>query len=379
MATIISLKKEEKLAILKVMIETNNHYSNKGLPKAFEFIQDTANYFRLSSNDISEVYSLDSNDIKNILKESFGKSLDKESFFKQLMNYMLIVGQNVDYRNGRKRWGYINLLTDGCLSSNFIFTYATNPLKDFDWYLIHDEQSCQKLTTQLGSINHSTRLSVEQLDPSIIFQPNPNERNDQHSNNKIAKYTDATKEKLAILRFLFELNNRFALSKGSEFIQDTANYLGITRIKKKAHLMTLDDAKNILGKALEYDFDKGKFVRDLFDYYLKNPELGTNAQKKLFKEAATIIGRNIYSYYSGTTENPLTNSDFRLIKKDDINTFTIRYNVKDLDNSLPEERTLRTEPPKTKSQPIVRNEPVISNKRDSSYSHEIKEILYKDL
>ncbi|MBQ1973252.1 MAG: hypothetical protein II222_02725, partial [Paraprevotella sp.] len=362
MATIISLKKEEKLAILKVMIETNNHYSNKGLPKAFEFIQDTANYFRLSSNDISEVYSLDSNDIKNILKESFGKSLDKESFFKQLMNYMLIVGQNVDYRNGRKRWGYINLLTDGCLSSNFIFTYATNPLKDFDWYLIHDEQSCQKLTTQLGSINHSTRLSVEQLDPSIIFQPNPNERNDQHSNNKIAKYTDATKEKLAILRFLFELNNRFALSKGSEFIQDTANYLGITRIKKKAHLMTLDDAKNILGKALEYDFDKGKFVRDLFDYYLKNPELGTNAQKKLFKEAATIIGRNIYSYYSGTTENPLTNSDFRLIKKDDINTFTIRYNVKDLDNSLPEERTLRTEPPKTKSQPIVRNEPVISNK-----------------
>lgn len=378
MGTIISLKKEEKLAILKVMIETNNHYSNKGLPKAFEFIQDTANYFRLSSNDISEVYLLDSNDIKNILKESFRKSLEKENFFKQLMNYMLIAGQNVDYRNGRKRWGYINLLTDSCLSSNFIFTYATNPLKSFDWYLIHNEQSNQKMTTQLENVNHSARLSVEQY-PSIIFQPKSNARNDQPSNDKIAKYTDATKEKLAILRFLFELNNRFALSKGSEFIQNTANYLGIARIKKKAHLMTLDDAKNILGRALENDSDKKWFVESLFNYFLRNTELGTNAQKRVFKDAASIIGKNIYSIYSQSTDNPLTNSNFRLINKDDINTFTIRYNVKDFNNSLPEERTLRTEPPKTKSQPIVRNEPVISNKRDSSYSHEIKEILYKDL
>lgn len=378
MGTIISLKKEEKLAILKVMIETNNHYSNKGLPKAFEFIQDTANYFRLSSNDISEVYLLDSNDIKNILKESFRKSLEKENFFKQLMNYMLIAGQNVDYRNGRKRWGYINLLTDSCLSSNFIFTYATNPLKSFDWYLIHNEQSNQKMTTQLENVNHSARLSVEQ-DPSIIFQPKSNARNDQPSNDKIAKYTDATKEKLAILRFLFELNNRFALSKGSEFIQNTANYLGIARIKKKAHLMTLDDAKNILGRALENDSDKKWFVESLFNYFLRNTELGTNAQKRVFKDAASIIGKNIYSSYSQTTDNPLTNSNFRLINKDDIDTFTIRYNVKNFNNSLPEERTLRTELPKTKSQPIVRNEPVISNKRDSSYSHEIKEILYKDL
>ena len=99
----------------------------------------------------------------------------------------------------------------------------------------------------------------------------------------------------------------------------------------------------------------------------------------MFKDAASIIGKNIYSSYSQTTDNPLTSSYFRLIKKDDINTFTIRYNVKDFDNSLPEERTLRTEPPKTKSQPIVRNEPVISYKKDSPYSHEIKEILYKDL
>ena len=379
MATIISLKKEEKLAILKVMIETNNHYSNKGLPKAFEFIQDTANYFRLSSNDISEVYLLDSNDIKNILKKSFGKSLEKENFFKQLMNYMLIVGQDVDYRNGRKKWGYINLLTGGCLSSNFIFAYATNPLKNYDWYLIHDEQSNQKMSTQLKNVNHSVRLSAEQLYPSIIFQPNSNARNDQPSNDKIAKYTDATKEKLAILRFLFELNNQFASSKGSEFIQNTANYLGIDRIKKKAHLMTLDDAKNILGTALENDADKKWFVNSLFNYFLRNTELGTNAQKRVFKDAASIIGKNIYSSYSQTSSNPLTNSYFRLIKKDDINTFTIRYNVKDLDNSLPEERTLRTEPQKTKKQPIVRNEPIISNKSDSMYSHEIKEILYKDL
>lgn len=378
MATIISLKKEEKLAILKIMIETNNHYSNKGLPKAFEFIQDTANYFRLSSDDISEVFLIDSNDIRNILKESFGKSLDKEIFFKQLMNYMLIVGQNVDYRNGRKRWGYINLLTDGCLSSNFIFTYANNPLKNVDWYLIHDEQSNQKKTVQLGNVNHSIIQPVEQLNSSIIYQSCPNVKNDQPSNDKIAKYTDATKEKLAILRFLFELNHRFALSKGSGFIQDTANYLGIARIKKKAHLMTLDDAKNILGRTIENDSSKKWFVESLFNYFLRNPELGTNAQKKLFKDAILIIGKNIYSNYSQTTDNPLTNSNFRLIKKDDINTFTIRYNTKN-GNYIPEERTLRTESPKTKSQSIVRNEPNISNKKDSSYSHEIKEILYKDL
>ena len=379
MAIIISLKKEEKLAILKIMIEINNHYSNRGLPKAFEFIQDTVNFFKLSSSDVSEVYLLDFKAMRNILKESFGKSLDKENFFKQLMNYMLIVGQNVDYRNGRKRWGYINLLTDGCLSSNFIFTYVTNPLKNCDWCLMHDKQSNQKTTAQLGHINHSTRQPLKQLKSSIIFQPSLNAKNDQPSNDKIAKYTDATKEKLAILKFLFELNNRFALSKGSEFIQDTANYLGIARIKRKAHLITLDDAKNILARTLENDSDKKCFVDSLFNYFLRSPELGTNAQKKRFKEAATIIGKNIYSSYSQTTDNPLTNSEFRLIKKDDINTFVIRHNIKNLDYSLPEKRTLRTETPKTKCQPIERNEFVISNKRDSSYSYEIKEILYKDL
>ena len=123
MATIIYFTKEERLAMLKIMIEINNHYCNRGLPKAFEFIQDTANYFKLSTNDISAAYLLDSKDVKNILEESFRKSLDKENFFRQLICYMLITGQNVDFRNGRKRWGYINMLVDECLSSKFSFAY----------------------------------------------------------------------------------------------------------------------------------------------------------------------------------------------------------------------------------------------------------------
>ena len=47
MATIISLKEKEKLAILKIMIDINNYYSER-LPKAFKVIQKTAHFLVLT-------------------------------------------------------------------------------------------------------------------------------------------------------------------------------------------------------------------------------------------------------------------------------------------------------------------------------------------
>lgn len=370
MATIIYFTKEERLAMLKIMIEINNHYCNRGLPKAFEFIQDTANYFNLFTNDISAAYLLDSKDVQNILEGSFRKSLDKENFFRQLICYMLIIGQNVDFRNGRKRWGYINMLVDGCLSSKFSFTYADNPIKGIGWYLILDEQHNQNTISQ----------SNERANSPIIFQSNPSAKNKQSSNDRISKYSDAVKEKLAILRILFELNNRFALSKGTEFIQDTANYLGVSRIKRKAHLMTLADAKNILEKVVGNDFDKEWFIRDLFNYFLIHKDLGASAQKKQFKDAVALIGKKIYSSYSQSTSNPLTSPYFHLTKGGNSDSFTIEYvyDTQDEDDSpIPSKNTIETRAHKDLySTPILEKKQVSDN---SAYSNVINEVLYKDL
>lgn len=86
MATIISFNKKEKLAMLKIMIEINNYYTER-LPKAFEVIQEFAILLDLDDG-ISEANAMPISTAKKILNKSFEENFDKDTFFIDLLGYM---------------------------------------------------------------------------------------------------------------------------------------------------------------------------------------------------------------------------------------------------------------------------------------------------
>ena len=87
MATIIILNEKNKLAILKIMIDINNHYSER-LPKAFKIIQKTARFFNLS-NGISVANDISISDAQRILKTAVNHHHTIHDFLTELLAYML--------------------------------------------------------------------------------------------------------------------------------------------------------------------------------------------------------------------------------------------------------------------------------------------------
>lgn len=85
MANIIHFKKEEKLAILRIMVEINNHYNSR-FSIALKVIQDISILFNLP-NGISEAYNLSILDAKNIL---ILDDHNKKYFIEQILGYMLM-------------------------------------------------------------------------------------------------------------------------------------------------------------------------------------------------------------------------------------------------------------------------------------------------
>lgn len=84
MAAIIIFEKEEKLAILRIMIEINNYYSSL-LPNASKFIQEVANYFEAPNG----AYSLTVSEAKDILCDNIKSNKLKTDFVLNILNYML--------------------------------------------------------------------------------------------------------------------------------------------------------------------------------------------------------------------------------------------------------------------------------------------------
>ena len=87
MATIIILSEKNKLAILKIMIEINNHYSER-LPQAFKVIQKTARFFNLS-NGISVANDMSISDAQRTLKTAVNHHHTIHDFLTELLAYML--------------------------------------------------------------------------------------------------------------------------------------------------------------------------------------------------------------------------------------------------------------------------------------------------
>ena len=165
MATIIGLTKDEKLAMLKLMIEISNHYSSK-LINSSKFIQDTATHFSLPDG-VSESYFVRTSDAIKILAKSF-KNKTKECFFSQLVSFMLkneqlsiIYDRMTDTKNGRKdnerkkdkarldtqfrqEWGYAFELTKEILKEYKLAFTNINPFKSKEFTFISAENSPKK-------------------------------------------------------------------------------------------------------------------------------------------------------------------------------------------------------------------------------------------
>ncbi|MBQ3623160.1 MAG: hypothetical protein IJA04_05595 [Bacteroidaceae bacterium] len=89
----IYLNKEEKLAILKIIIDINNYYEYK--LKADKYINDVASFFKLP-NGITEAYIMPISKAKEILKKSFkDKASRKLEFMQDILSDLL----------GKSDWG----------------------------------------------------------------------------------------------------------------------------------------------------------------------------------------------------------------------------------------------------------------------------------
>lgn len=169
MASILGFKKEEKLSILKFMIEIDNHY-NSMLPEASKFIQETATHFNLPDG-VSEAYFMRTFEAKNILVKTF-KDTEKERFFSQLLSYMLkseklsaIYIRMTDVNNGRlqhererdharlstqfrQEWSYAFEVTKEILKNHKLEYTDINPFLSKDHIFINETNgSSRKITT----------------------------------------------------------------------------------------------------------------------------------------------------------------------------------------------------------------------------------------
>lgn len=178
MASILGFKKDEKLSMLKLMIEIDNHYSSK-LPDASKFIQETATHFNLP-NGISEAYFMRTSEAKNILIKSF-KNINKERFFAQLLSYMLkneklsvIYFRMTDVNNGRlqhererdrarlrtqfrQEWSYAFELTKDLLKNHKLEYTDSNPFLNNDNLFINETRGSSIINTKQDSSKPETK------------------------------------------------------------------------------------------------------------------------------------------------------------------------------------------------------------------------------
>ena len=178
MATIIGLTKDEKLAMLKLMIEISNHYSSK-LINSSKFIQDAATHFSLPDG-VSESYFVRTSDAIKILAKSF-KNKTKECFFSQLVSFMLkneqlsiIYARMTDTKNGRKdnerkkdkarldtqfrqEWGYAFQLTKEILKNYKLEYTDINPFLSNDHLFINETKGSSRIISKQDSLTPETQ------------------------------------------------------------------------------------------------------------------------------------------------------------------------------------------------------------------------------
>lgn len=183
MAAIIIFDKNEKFAMLKIMIEVNNHYSSI-LTEGTKFIHDTVTFFNLS-DQITEIYYTRTSDALNILGKAF-RNKNKEAFFTKLLSYMLktdelsnLYNRINDLTNGRldherkkdaarlstrfrQTWTYAFALTHEILKTQKLAYNATNPLACADYNHLKEQHKAK--LPELSSASSKSKSRKEEED-----------------------------------------------------------------------------------------------------------------------------------------------------------------------------------------------------------------------
>lgn len=133
MATIIYFKKEERLAILKILIDINNNcfqHDNKGI----KFIENVANFIA-TSNEISEAYIMPRTDAQNII----ANSVEKDGFIHYIIQYMLCLEK--DNNRFNHHLYSVNLITEK-IKFRYSFQFSdrwANPLDASRYHIIKED------------------------------------------------------------------------------------------------------------------------------------------------------------------------------------------------------------------------------------------------
>lgn len=124
MATIIHFKKEEKLAIIKIMIDLSNHYY-----KGATFVQEVAAYFDIS-NEMPEAYHMSLSEAQNILETGLKYESSKQRFVCELLNYLLRDDKFKTDGVFKAHCRYAKSITSNFINYDFSVN-ARNPMPDY--------------------------------------------------------------------------------------------------------------------------------------------------------------------------------------------------------------------------------------------------------
>lgn len=124
MAKFIHFKKEEKLAIIKIMIDLSNHYYIEAT-----FIQKVAAYFDIS-NEMAEAYHMPLSEAQNILEASLKYDFSKQHFVHDLLNYMLRDDKFKTDGVFKAHCRYAKSITNNFINYDFSVN-ARNPMPDY--------------------------------------------------------------------------------------------------------------------------------------------------------------------------------------------------------------------------------------------------------
>lgn len=165
MAKIIYFKKEEKLAILKVMIDLSNHYSiNRGI----QFIQETAKYFDLD-NKLSEAFIMPLSEAQCILENSLNNESSKEEFVHLLLSNFLHDSRFNTNGVFNAHLKYANSVTGKFIKQGYTL-YSWNPMIGSIFHLIKDETqntSSAKHMETIKNNNYNKTLDIDSIQETL--------------------------------------------------------------------------------------------------------------------------------------------------------------------------------------------------------------------
>ena len=162
MAQIIVLNKEEKMAILKMMIDINNFYNRVGrLPEGVEYIQKVANYLNMQ-NEIAEAYRLSSTAACSILENALKNDYYKECFVGAIFSNLLLDKTTYGDKTFATHCDDAIHMTKSFIRTNCYSRWTRDPLNSTEYLIIDDVSSSQRV-----SANQNTNSNIVSSSDSI--------------------------------------------------------------------------------------------------------------------------------------------------------------------------------------------------------------------